>query len=250
MHVFCSTALQPVMLECIPDFERRTTLKVTCAFGATADLQTKIERDVPGDVAVLAQEALDNLAALGSIVVGTRVALARSGIVVATRAGQPKPAIDTPEAFRRALLSARSVAHSKTGVSGIYFAQLIERLGIAGQMKGRLISTESRPVGEAVAAGEAELGIQQLSELMPVSGVEIAGPLPGNLQKFYRIRGGSAVARAREAGGLSAPCAHRGHLASAPGPIRPYASPAARGRVAVVDNRGATRATRSPVRGH
>lgn len=207
MHVFCSTALQPVMVECIPDFERRTTLKVTCAFGATADLQKKIERDVPGDVAVLAQEALDNLAALGSIVAGTRVALARSGIVVATRAGQPKPAIDTPEAFRRALLSARSVAHSKTGASGIYFAQLIERLGIAGQMKGRLISTESRPVGEAVAAGEAELGIQQLSELMPVSGVEIAGPLPGNLQKFT-VFAAAVLSRAHEKQAAAALLAH------------------------------------------
>jgi molybdate transport system substrate-binding protein len=157
MHVFCSSALQPVMLECIPDFERRTTLKVTCAFGATAVLLKEIERDVPGDIAVLAQEALDNLAALGSIVAGTRVALARSGIAVATRAGQPKPAIDTPEAFRRALLSARSVAHSKTGASGIYFAQLIERLGIAGQMKGRLISTESKPVGEAVRPAKPSL---------------------------------------------------------------------------------------------
>jgi molybdate transport system substrate-binding protein len=196
------------MLECIPDFERRTTLKVTCAFGATADLQKKIERDVPGDVAVLAQEALDNLAALGSIVAGTRVALARSGIVVATRAGQPKPAIDTPEAFRRALLSARSVAHSKTGASGIYFAQLIERLGIAGQMKGRLISTESRPVGEAVAAGEAELGIQQLSELMPVSGVEIAGPLPGNLQKFTVFAAAVLSPRAHEKQAAAALLAH------------------------------------------
>jgi molybdate transport system substrate-binding protein len=184
IHILSTNAVQPVLLDCIPEYERQTGVKVTIAFGPTADLRQKIESDASGDVAILAAETLDRLTARGSIVRDTRLALARSGIAVAVRAGKPKPAIDTPEGFRRALVAARSVAHSKTGASGIYFVQLTKRLGMIEELKGRLVAVEGKSAGEAVAAGEAELGIQQLSELLPVSGIEIAGLLPGNLQKF------------------------------------------------------------------
>jgi molybdate transport system substrate-binding protein len=184
IHILSTNAVERVLLDCIPEYERQTGVKVTVAFGATADLRNDIERGTRGDVAILAAEALDHLEARASIIPGTRVALARSGIAVAVRAGETKPEIDTPEAFRRALAAARAVAHSKTGASGLYFVQLIERLGMTEQLKRRLVAVEGKSAGAAVAAGEAELGIQQLSELLPVHGIEIAGLLPGDLQKF------------------------------------------------------------------
>jgi molybdate transport system substrate-binding protein len=119
------------------------------------------------------------------------------------RAGHPKPVIDTPEAFTRALLAARSVAHSKRGAGGIYFAQLIERLGIAEKLRGRLVVVESKSTGEAVAAGEAELGIQQFSELLPVSGIDIIGSLPGDLQKLTVFEG-AVLSCARDKEGATA----------------------------------------------
>jgi molybdate transport system substrate-binding protein len=184
LHVLSTNAVERVLHDCIPEYERDAGVNVSVAFGATGDLRRKIESGARADVTVLAREALDALAQRGSIVADKRVALARSGIAVAVRAGQPKPAIDTPEAFKRSLAGARSVAHSKTGASGIYFVQLIKRLGMTQELKGRLIAVEGKSAGEAVAAGAAELGIQQLSELLAVPGIEIAGFLPGDLQKF------------------------------------------------------------------
>jgi molybdate transport system substrate-binding protein len=184
IHVFCSIAVERVMLECISSYERETGVRITVAFGTTADLRQEIERGARGDLAVLTREALDDLANRAIVIPSTRVGLARSGIAVAVRAGHPKPAIDTPAAFTHALLAARSVAHSKRGVGGIYFAQLIDQLGITAEMRGRLVVVDGKLTGEAVAAGEAELGIQQLSELLTVSGIDIVGSLPGDLQKL------------------------------------------------------------------
>jgi molybdate transport system substrate-binding protein len=184
LHILSTNAVERVLLDCVPEYERKRAVNVTIAFGATADLRQQIEGGARGDLAILASEALDRLAERDRLVAGSRVALARSGIAVAVRAGQPRPAIDTPEAFRRALVAARSVAHSKTGASGIYFVQLIVQLGMAEELKDKLVAVEGASAGAAVAAGKAELGIQQLSELLPVSGIEIAGLLPGELQKF------------------------------------------------------------------
>jgi molybdate transport system substrate-binding protein len=190
MDVLCSNGVKGLMLDCISAYEREIGAKPTIAFGSAADLLQQIARETRGDVAVLTDEAIDDLAQRDAIVHGSRIPLARSGIAVAVRQGAPKPVIDTPEAFRRALLAARSVAHSRTGASGIYFAQLIERLGIAAELKDRLIVPHGRSVADVVASGEAELGIQQASELLPVAGIDIAGPLPGALQKFTLFEAG------------------------------------------------------------
>jgi molybdate transport system substrate-binding protein len=184
MDMLCSNGMKSLMLGCISAYEREIGAKPTIAFGSTADLLQQIAREARGDVAVLTDEAIHDLAQRDTIVLGSRITLARSGIAVAIRQGRPKPVIDTPEAFRRALLAARSVAHSRTGASGIYFAHLIERLGIAAELKDKLIVPDGTSVADAVASGEAELGVQQLSELLSVAGIDIAGPLPAALQKF------------------------------------------------------------------
>jgi molybdate transport system substrate-binding protein len=185
MKVLCTNGLKSVLLELAPAFERKSGMRLTITWGSTIGLAKDIEGGAGADLAVLTAEAIDALIERGRVVAGSRVDLARSGIGLAVRQGASKPDIGSPEALRSALLAARSVAHSKTGQSGIYFPKVLERLGIAEQMKGKLVVPETgAPIGEIVAAGEADIGVQQISELLPVAGIEIVGPLPAPLQKI------------------------------------------------------------------
>jgi molybdate transport system substrate-binding protein len=173
------------MLDLEPALARSSATRVALTWGSTVGLAKEILHGSDGDLAVLTAEAVDDLIARGKALAGSRVDLARSGIGVAVRAGAKKPDIGSPQALRGALLAAKSVAHSKTGQSGIYFLTVLERLGIAEQMKPKMVVPEGGvPIGELVAKGEAEIGIQQISELLPVPGIEIVGPLPGPLQKI------------------------------------------------------------------
>jgi molybdate transport system substrate-binding protein len=152
------------------------------------------------------------------MVAGSRVDLVRSAIGIAVRQGAPKPDIGSAAALKQALLSARTISYSKTGISGVYFPTVLERLGIAAQVASKvLIPTSGVPVGEVVAKGDAEIGVQQISELLPVPGIEIVGPLPEEMQKvtvFGRrlhrahppqvAKGYCGAATPRRAAGLSA----------------------------------------------
>ncbi len=113
------------------------------------------------------------------------------------REGAPKPDIGTPEAFKAALLAAKSVAYSQ-GASGQHFATVIQRLGLVDALKPKTVIVQGKPVGAAVAAGEAEIGIQQVAELLPVKGITLVGPLPGDLQKIIPYSAGVSV-KAKEA---------------------------------------------------
>ncbi len=136
----------------------------------------------PFDVVVLASDAIDKLVDAGRIVAGSKVGLARSGVAIAVRSGAPRPDIGSEEALRRAVLSARSVGYS-TGPSGVALAALFKRWGVDGEIKDRIVlAPPGVPVGTLVARGEVELGFQQLSELMHVSGVDVIGPLPPAIQ--------------------------------------------------------------------
>jgi molybdate transport system substrate-binding protein len=129
------------------------------------------------------------------VVAGSRIDLARSGIGIAVRKGARKPDIGTPDALKHSLLAAKSVAHSKTGLSGIYFPTVLARLGIADAMKSKIVMPEpGNPVGEVVAKGDAEIGVQQISELLPVAGVEVVGPLPAELQRITTFTAGVLTA--------------------------------------------------------
>ncbi|TMH72202.1 MAG: ABC transporter substrate-binding protein [Betaproteobacteria bacterium] len=151
-------------------------------FHATQALLKSIAQGETADVVILTAEGIEQLAHQGKVMAATRVELGSSGVGIAVRAGAAKPDIGTVDALKRALLDATSVAHSRMGASGIYFAQLLERLGIAERLKKRVI-VEKGPVGAAIASGEAELGAQLLCELAPVPGIDIVGPLPDELQK-------------------------------------------------------------------
>src|ERR1700704_3739524 len=195
MKALCTNGVKSVMLDLVPAFERASGSKIAITWGSANGLLKELESGAAGDLAILTAEAIDDLTKHGRVVAGSRVDLARSGIGVAVRKGAKRPDIASPEALKRALLAAKSVAHSKSGMSGIYFPTVLARLGIADVMKPKIVIPDpGTPVGEVVATGEAEIGIQQISELLPVAGIEIVGPLPDALQKITTFSGGVLTA--------------------------------------------------------
>lgn len=153
-------------------------------FHATQALLKDIAAGKSADVVILTDEGIAELSRNGSVVRGSETKLGRSGVGLAVRKGASKPDIGNLEALKKTLLSAQSVGHSRMGASGLYFAGLLERLGLADKLKKRVI-VEKGPVAAGVASGEIEIGAQLLCELAPVQGIDIVGPLPDEVQKFY-----------------------------------------------------------------
>jgi len=153
-------------------------------FHATQALLKSIAEGAVADVVILTAEGIDRLAADRKVLADTRLNLGRSGVGIAVRKGAPQPRIGSLQELKATLLAADSVAHSRMGASGLYFAALLERLGIADKLKKRII-VDKGPVAARVASGEAELGAQLLCELAPVAGIDIVGPLPPEVQKYY-----------------------------------------------------------------
>jgi molybdate transport system substrate-binding protein len=184
--------------ELTPEFERATQNKVVTAYGASLggapdSIPSRLQRGEPVDVVILAERALDDLIKQGKVVAGSRVDLVRSSIGMVVRAGAPKPDISTVDALRRALLEAKSIAYSASA-SGVYIStELFQRLGIADQVKGKSKRIESERVGTVVARGDAEIGFQQVSELLPIPGVDYVGPLPPEVQRVTVFSAGIAT---------------------------------------------------------
>jgi molybdate transport system substrate-binding protein len=187
VKVITSGAFTAAYLQLAPEFERTTGHKVTTAFGASMGsgpntIPSRLQRGEPADVVILAGSALDGLIEQGKVVSDSRVDLVRSLMGMAVRAGAPRPDITSIEAFKQTLLHAKSIAISSSA-SGVYLStELFQRMGIAEQMKGKTkVSLEA--VGPLVASGDAELGFQQISELLPVPGIDYVGPLPAGAQR-------------------------------------------------------------------
>ena len=184
-----------------PQIERSAKVSVVLTEGATVangpeSIPARLERGDRVDVVVMAASALDDLIKAGRIRPGSRVDLARSGIGVAVRAGARKPDISSVDALRRALLEAKSVAYSSS-ISGVYLAaELFPRLGIADEMREKSRRIDRERVAAVVARGEAEIGFQQISELLPVAGIEYVGPLPAEVQRTTVFAAGIAAASA------------------------------------------------------
>jgi molybdate transport system substrate-binding protein len=183
--VLSSLALKGMLEKSRLEFEQALGARLELHFDATQAILPRLAAGFRADLVILTAEAMEELRKSGRV---TQVrALGASGVGVAVRAGAPKPDISTVEALKHTLLSASSVAHSKVGASGIYFAELLERLDI--RLRKRVV-VEKGPVGLVVAAGEAEIGVQQLCELEPVPGIEIVGPLPEPVQKVTHFAAG------------------------------------------------------------
>jgi molybdate transport system substrate-binding protein len=180
IKILSGGAMRTLMVEVVPLFERATGHKAEIEFALTSALTRKIEAGAAFDVALLPRPELDELARAGKIASGSTADVTRSAVGICVRAGAPKPDIATIEAFKRALIGARSISYSD-GPSGAYIAALLTRLGIADAMKPKTRLT-GRPVAELVAAGEAEIGLQQIVAILPVKGAELVGPLPSELQ--------------------------------------------------------------------
>jgi len=187
IKVLTAGAMRGVLAELLPRFETDTGHKVSLDNATAGMLAQRIEAGEAFDVAVITPKVIDGLIGKGKIAPGSRVDVAKVGIGVAVKAGAPLPDIATVEAFRRTLLAARSVAYidpKAGGSSGIYFDGLLNRLGIAGEVRPKARLKQGGYVADLVASGEAEVAVHQISEIVPVKGVVLVGPLPAEVQNF------------------------------------------------------------------
>ena len=182
--VLSAVAMKSALDELARDFERSSGHKITLAYAPVGAIRDRIQSGEAFDLAILPRPIVDQLGALGKIAADGQTVFARSAVAVCVRAGAPKPDITTVDSFKRTLLAASSVAYSdpaKGGASGIHSARVIDRLGIAEQMKPKTKLT-GPDAAEFVARGEAELCINQTMEILRTVGVELVGPLPADLQ--------------------------------------------------------------------
>jgi molybdate transport system substrate-binding protein len=182
VRVLSTLALKGAVQNLAGPFEAAGGARIDADFAPTLGLLDRLQSGESADVVILTREGLDGLAAQGSVVAETCVDLARSYVGIAVKAGADHPDIATVTALRATLLGAKSVAYSRIGASGIFFAQLIERIGIAHLINARAKIVPSGLTAALLVTGEAELAVQQLSELMQVDGVELVGPIPRELQ--------------------------------------------------------------------
>ncbi|RXH35678.1 MULTISPECIES: substrate-binding domain-containing protein [Bradyrhizobium] len=163
-------------------FEAETGILVDADFAPTLALLKRLRDGEAADLVILTREGLDEVIAEGRVIASSAADLARSYAGIAVRAGQAHPDIGSEAALRKALLAARSVAYSRLGASGVYFAQLIVRMGIAAEINARATIVEQGFTAQRLVTGEADLAVQQISELKQVEGIEVVGPIPYDLQ--------------------------------------------------------------------
>ena len=190
IRVMLSGGFAAAYLELVPEFERVTAHTVSTVRGGSTgtapnSIPSRLQRGEPVDVVVMNANALDGLVKDGKITAGTRVDLGRTNLGLAIRAGSPKPDIGSVDAFKRAMRSAKSIAYASNGRAYL-FTEFFPRLGIADQVEGKSLMVESAAdaVGKAVARGEAEIGLHIISELLPVPGIDVVGPLPDEIERI------------------------------------------------------------------
>jgi molybdate transport system substrate-binding protein len=206
LKVMISNALKSTMEELTPQFEKATESKLAITFGAAAELKAAIEKGEAIDVAILTTATTDDLVKAGKLSPNGRADVARAGAGVAFHKGAPKPDISTTEGFKKALLDAKSIAYVEAGASAPYLKSLLDRLGIADQVKGKLKpQPTSNPAAKAVANGEAELGFTQVSEILPYAsiGADLVGPLPPELQLYTTYPAAVASDSKQSAAGMA-----------------------------------------------
>ncbi|MFO0989748.1 MAG: substrate-binding domain-containing protein [Alphaproteobacteria bacterium] len=200
LRILSAGAAKPVIADAIPDFERRTGHTIAVDYTPVGPILKRLADGEQRDIVVLSAETMNEAAAKGWVAPESAAEVGRVGIGVAVREGAPRPDIATPEAFKRALLAAASVAYvdPERSTSGRHFAAVMETLGIAAAIKPKSKTLPGGFVAELVAKGEVELAVHQITEILPVKGVVLVGPLPPELQKVT-IYQAAATTKARDA---------------------------------------------------
>ena len=200
IKVFSTRAIATVLDKVGPEFERATGHRLNVTTDIAIRMVRRIQGGEPFDFLVATPGQIDELVGEGKIIPDTRANLTRSAIGVQVRAGAPKPDVSTVDAFKRALLNARSIAYLKEGQSGIYLADLFKRLGVAEAIESKVTRPETDKVSELVAKGEVELGMVVITQILTTPGVELVGPLPAEIQSYVTFTGGvSSASRAPDA---------------------------------------------------
>lgn len=199
IRMLSTLGLMGAMRSLSSGFETATGIHVDADFAPTLALLKRLRDGEAADLVILTREGLDEMIGEGRVLAGGAADLARSYVGIAVRAGRAHPDITTEAALRRTLLAARSVAYSRLGASGVYFAQLIHRWGIAADINAKATLVEQGFTAERLVNGEADLAVQQISELKQVGGIEVIGPVPHDLQTPAVFSAGR-MANARHAG--------------------------------------------------
>jgi len=202
LRVLASNGVKEVMESLLPQCERAAGRPLAMQYGSSTGLLQAIAKDNQFDVVILTTEAIDSLIKDGKIAPGTRADIARAGIGVGVRKGAPKPDIATPDALKRTLLKAKSITYAQDGASRVYLEKMFDRLGIGKDLKPKIILEQGSPgAGTRVANGGAEMVMTLVSEILPMPGVELVGPLPAQLQNYVSFAAGvSTKADNAEAG--------------------------------------------------
>jgi molybdate transport system substrate-binding protein len=190
LRVFTSNSMRAVLDQLGPEFERSSGYKLVLSYSPAKAMLRRVASGESADLAILSAPAIESIADEGKIDKSTLRKFGRCGIGVGVRTGTAKPDVSSVDAFKRALLDAKSVVHSVEGASGIHFSSVIEKLGIAEPVKAKAVRHAGGLVGVVLVAGEAELGVQQIPELLAVPGVELVGPLPAEIQQYSNATGG------------------------------------------------------------
>ena len=212
IKVFATRSVTTILAETGPDFERATGHRLDVTTDIAIRMVRRIEAGAPFDFLVAAPEHIDALIATGKIRPESRTDLVRSGIGVQVRKGAPKPDISSVDAFKRALLGAKSIAFLKEGQSGVYLAAMLQRLGIADAIMPKVTRPETDTVSLLVANGQVELGMVVITQILTTPGVELVGPLPPELQAYITFTAGISTAS-------KAPDAARALMAFLTGPV-------------------------------
>ena len=197
LNLLASTAVQTVLEEVLAQHERASGDKIAVTIASTAAIMARLKAGETADMVVVTREGIETLLQDGKVVADSRAELASAGLGIAVKRGAPKPDISTVDALKRTLLATKSVTYTASGASGQYFAKLLERLGIAEEMKPKSNILKSGLAGDVVARGESELAVQMMSEILAVPAAELVGPLPAEVQSTMMFTAGTLAVSAR-----------------------------------------------------